>query len=293
MAYTTTDFIADVKLRAFLPTSQATFGSTDILLLADAEMQTAVIPLVQSVRSDYWVTYADSVITVAVANYDIPVRAIGMALRDVQYVESGGLIRSLPQIMIDDIKTTIQGEPEAFYVRQNQVYLYPTPSSTTGTLRLYYQLRPGQLVLTTATGLISSISTVANTATVSSIPSTWSSAFTYDLIRQDGASEPLALDQAVSTVAGTTLTFTATMPTSLRVSDYVALAGQSPIPQIPAELRPVLAQATAVRMMESMMLPGVDFARNTLNKEIETATKLLSPRVSGEVKKIRASHGWL
>jgi hypothetical protein len=295
VAYTTTEFIADVKLRAFLPTSQATFASADILLLADAETQTSVIPLVQSIRNEYWVRYYDHTITAAQANYDIPVRAIGMALRDVQLVASSGQVTSLPQISLEDIQTTTSGEPEAFYLRQNQVYLYPTPISTTGTLRLYYELRPGQLVLTTAAGLISSINTGTNAVTVASIPSAWTASYTYDLIRQDGASEPLAIDQAVSSVASTTLTFSSTLPTSpaLRVSDYVALAGQTPIPQIPAELRPVLAQATAVRMMESMMLPGVDFARRTLDKEIETAVKLLSPRVSGEVKKIRATHGWL
>ena len=293
MAYTTTEFIADVKLRAFIPTSQATFATSDILLLADAETQTTVIPLLQSVRSEYWLTYKDFTITAAQANYDIPVRAIGMGLRDVQVVSSGGEVTSLPQINVEDITTTVSGEPVAFYVKQNQVYLFPTPSSTTGTLRMHYYLRPAQLALTTATGLISTINTGSNYVTVASIPSSWTTSFTYDLIRQDGASEPLAIDQAVTSIASTTITFTSTMPTSLRVNDYVALAGQTPIPQIPAEVRPVLAQATAVRMMESMMLPGVDFARSTLDREIKTATLLLSQRVEGEPKKIRAKHGWL
>lgn len=293
MAYTTTELIADIKLRSFLPTSQATFTSADTLLLADAEMQTAVIPLVQSLRSEYWLTYKDYTITAAQANYDIPVRAIGMSIRDVQYVYASGAVKSLPQMDVEDILTTISGDPSAFYVKQNQIYLWPTPSSTIDTLRVYYQLRPGQLVLTTAAGLISTISTGSNYVTVSSIPSDWDNGDTYDLIRQDGASEPLAIDQAATTVASTTITFTATMPTALRVNDYVALAGQSPIPQIPAELRPVLAQAVAVRMLESMMLPGVDFAKKTLDREIQTATALLTQRVQGEPKKIRASHGWL
>lgn len=293
MAYTTTELIADIKLRAFLPTSQATFTAADVLLLADAEMQTTVLPLIQSLRSEYYVTYKDYSITANQANYDIPVRAVGMTIRDVQYIFASGDVKSLPQMDVEQILTTVAGEPSAFYLRQNQIYLFPTPSSTVDTLRVYYHLRPGQLVATTGAGLISSISTGANTATVASIPSAWTSAFTYDLIRQDGASEPLAIDQAVTTVAATTLTFTSTMPTSLRVSDYIALAGQSPIPQMPAELRPVLAQAVAVRMMESMMLPGVDFARSSLDREVKTATSLLTSRVQGESKKIRATHGWL
>lgn len=293
MAYTTTNFLADVKLRAFIPVSQATFTAADTLLLADAETQTTVIPLLQSVKSDYWLTYKDHTITASQANYDIPARAIGMALRDVQIVSSGGDVTSIPQINVEDVNTTVSGEPVAFYIKQNQVYLFPTPSSTTGTLRLHYYLRPAKLVQTTDAGLISTISTGSNYVTVASIPSAWTTSYTYDLIKQDGASEPLAIDQAATSIASTTITFTSTMPTSLRVSDYVALAGETPIPQIPAEVRPVLAQATAVRMMESMMLPGVDFARSTLDREIKTATMLLSQRVEGESKKIRAKHGWL
>lgn len=293
MAYTTTEFVADVKLRAFIPTSQATFATTDILLLADAETQTTIVPLLQSIRSGYWLTYKDFTITASQANYDIPARAIGMGVMDVQIVSSGGQIKSIPQIGVEDLETTVSAEPEAFYIKQNQIYLYPTPSATSGTLRVHYYLRPAKLVETTAAGLISTIDTGSNYVTVASIPSAWASTNTFDLIKQDGASEPLAIDQAVTSIASTTITFTSTMPTSLRVSDYVALSGETPIPQIPAELRPVLAQATAVRMMESMMLPGVDFARSTLDREIKAATALLSQRVEGEPKKIRARHGWL
>ncbi len=296
MAYTTSDLITDIKLRAFVPTSQNSFTEADFLLMADAEMQTVILPLVQSLRADYYVTHTDRTIAAGQGAYDMPVRAVGMGLKDVHIVDASGVITNLAQIDQSDARTTQTGEPEAFYIRQNQVYLYPTPSSSSGTLRLYFSLRPGKLVLPSAAGTISSIVTASNEVTLSSIPSSWTSTLTYDLIRQDGGGEPLVIDLAASGVTSTTITFASALPSSpvaLRTSDYVALAGQSPLPQMPAELRPVLAQAVAARIRASMRLPGADDAKAILKDEVEAAKILLTPRVQNERKVIPARHGWL
>ena len=48
------------------------------------------------------------------------------------------------------------------------------------------------------------------------------------------------------------LTFTETLPTDLAVGDYVALAGKSPIAQIPYEAHHLLAQLGAIKVNEAL-----------------------------------------
>lgn len=286
MAYTTSDLLADIKLRVFAPSgSTRTFQDTDYLLLADAAMQSIILPMLQSQREEYLVTYKDLAVTADQAAYDIPVRAVGMQLRDVWLVDTDGTLIDLPELNPELRATTLSGDPRAFFLRMNQVHLYPTPSATLRTLRLEYFLRPGKLVETSAAAQISAIDTLTGIVTVGSVPSTWSTTDEYDLVRKDGGGEPRAVDQTVSAVTTTTLTL-ASLPTGLATSDYVSLAGESPIPQVPAELRPVLAQAVAVKVCEAMKLPALEDSRKTLEMEIKAAQLLLTPRVLGAAKKV-------
>jgi hypothetical protein len=95
-------------------------------------------------------------------------------------------------------------------------------------------------------------------------------------------------------VSGTTLTLsTSDLPSRLAVGDWISLAGETPIPQIPDELRPVLAQATAVGVNEAMNLPGLDSARKTLDEMLKAVSLLLTPRVTGAQKKVVQRNGWL
>jgi len=293
MPYLTSDLIADVKDRAFAPTAQETFDEAAILRIADSKVQSVILPLMQSLRSEHYSTWKDEAIVSGVAAYRIPARALGMQLRDVQLVTSSGDVRDLPQIDPEQVTTTTSGEVRAFYMRANRVVLYPTPSASQDgtTLRLHYFLRPGKLVLAIAAAPISVLAS-ATSLTVSSVPSTWTTANTFDFVRAEGASEPLGIDFAASSVS-TTITFTSSVPTDLVLLDYVTLAGESPIPTIPAELRPVLAQATAHQMLQSQKLPGADDAMKLLDMEIRAATTLLTPRVQGAPRTIVARHGWL
>jgi hypothetical protein len=293
--YTTTDFITDVKLRCFAPTSQITFTESDILLLADAEMQTTILPLVQSLREDYLVTYKDTTIVADQANYELPDRGVGLQLREVHIIDGdNGTVFDVPQIDTEQVQTTQSGDVQSFYIRGNELFLYRAPSSVWAgkTLRLYYFLRPSKFVLTTAAAQVATITQASDTVTVSSVPSSWTTSNTFDFVRQKGGSETLGIDYEASAV-GTTIVFTSDMPSRLAVGDYVALAGETPLIQLPPELRPVLAQATACQMLSNMKLPGADDGMKRLETEIKAATVLLTPRVHGETKKIIARHGWL
>jgi hypothetical protein len=287
-SYTTTDFLASVRARGAIPTttnSNNVNNTSNLLALATEELHIKLLPLIMSVREEFYVARKSHTITADQDTYAIPSRASGVVLRDVQIIV-GNDIRSLEPVDSERISTTSSGDPEGYYLEHQNVVLYPTPNSTTGTLRLRYFMRPSRLALTSACAQISAINTSTNTVTVNTVPSSWASTTVVDFIKATPPYQHLAIDQSISSVAGSTITF-ASLPSDLAVNDWIALAEYTPIPQIPFEFHPVLAQMTVVKALESVGdREGAAAAKRDLDEIKQNAIQLVTPRVQGSNKKV-------
>lgn len=287
-SFTTTDFLASVRARGAIPTSTNSSNvnnTTNLLAMATEELHIKLLPLIMSAREEFYVAKKEYAVTANQSEYAIPTRASGVVLRDVQLIK-GTTIYSLNPIDSELITTTGTGSVEGYYLEHNNVVLYPTPGSTSGTLRLRYFIRPSRLAAVTACAQISSIDTTASSVTVSSIPSTWAASTIVDFIKATVPHQNPAIDQSITNVAGTTVTFTS-LPTDLAVGDWIALAEYTPIPQIPYEFQPVLAQMTVVKALESIGdREGAKAARDDLELLKMNALMLITPRVQGSVKKV-------
>jgi len=282
---TTQELLDSIEMRCFAPIDQNTFSSSKLLLLAHEELQSKILPEILSVREEFFVTYTDYSVVANQASYIIPNRAIGMGLREVKIIVGNDVI-NLTQITPEAVTSTTSGSPTSFYIQDNNVVLYPTPSTSANTLRLYYCKRPSKLVLTSDAALISSIDTATKTVTVTAVPTAWSTSNQFDFVKQDGASENLAIDQSITSINSTDITFSNDLPSTLRVGDWVSLRYTSPLVQLPEEYITVLSQATSCRVIQSMRLPGLDSEMAQLKIMLDMAKKLIGPRVSGETKKI-------
>lgn len=286
MPFTTADFLTSVRQRGSIPTTTNASNvnnTTNLLSLATEELHIKLLPLLLSVREEFYVYAKDYTVTADQAAYAIPTRTAGATLRDIQWIE-GNNIRSLPRVDSDFITSTASGTVQGYYLQHNDVILYPTPSSTTGTLRLRYYLRPGRLAATTACAQITAVTTT--TVTVASIPSSWAVGTIVDFIKATPPFHYPSIDQTITALAGTTITFAAVASTVV-VGDWLALAEYSPIPQIPFEFQPVLAQMTVVKALEAIGdREGSAAARKDLEVLQASALALMSPRVSGEAKKV-------
>jgi hypothetical protein len=284
MAYTTADLISAVKRRSFAPVSQNTFSETDLLALADEEVQTLIVPEIMGVREEYFVSYKDTALVANQAAYAIPHRAIGMAVREVKLVDAGGNFIDLPQISPEALSSDATGTPNSFYVRDNSIVLWPTPSAAVGTLRVYFCRAQATLIPTSSAAIVSTV--IGNDVSINGAPAAFTTSETYDFIRGRGGQEVLGEDLAVTGVGASSMSFTATPPSTVIAGDYVAIAGQSPLIQLPREYRVVLTQAVVVRVLKSMRLEGWDVEQKTLDGMVEKARELISPRVIGEPAKI-------
>lgn len=286
MAYSSADLLAAVKRRAFAPTGQNTFPNSDILALADEEMDTLIVPELMAVREEFFLTSTDVPLVAGQAAYPIPDRAIGMAVREVKLVDGSGGFDDLPQITPDSLSSDSSGTPNAFYLRENALVLWPTPNTTSLSLRIYYCRAHSKLIETSAAAVLSSV--VGLTANVNAIPTGWT-AGAYDVIKASGGQEIIVADQTATSVGASSLDFASALPSTAVAGSYISRAGETPIPQVPREYRIALAQAVTVRILKSLRLDGWKEEDETLRGEggmLAQARKLITPRVIGEPQKI-------
>ncbi len=304
--YTNDALVADIKRRTFMPISQITFSDDDLLDFADEEMQIGIVPLLMSVREDYLVTFKEDTITATKASYGMHPRAIGQKLSDVTIVFPNSdattpTETTIPRLQADQaVSGLVNGYP-GFYLRNNKVILQNPTTFAGQKLRQYYFLRPSKLVLTNQASQITRVGPdslgtplAANQVEVNYIPPEFGSNSTFtqtvDLNRNVPGFEILNMDiQAQFNVSTLVVTFPSltSLPEDLAVGDWICLAGQATIAQVPAELHPILAQRVAIKVLESIGdNNNIQFAQGKLREAETTVLGLLSNRVEGEPQKI-------
>jgi len=200
-------------------------------------------------REEYYVYVHDYAITSGQAAYAVPYRAVGGALREIKRI-TGDVIVDLNRLDPEDMAKVESGLPTEFYLQNNNVILYPTPDSTSGTLRLTYFMRPSTLVPVTGCSQITAIDTVTSVVTCSTVTG-WSTSNKFDLISGNSGFVLKALDYTASALSSTTITFS-TLPSDLVVGDWVCLAGESCFPHAPADAQQYLTHLTVVACLEAL-----------------------------------------
>jgi hypothetical protein len=249
-----TALLVSIGRRCRRPNSNATgWADSDLLLVVNEELPPLAAELMR-VRSSFFKTVADTTLTAGTASYRLNTRTIAGTVSMVSLVDSGGVVRDLTEWGEEDLigkDPTDAGTPIAYVVRGNSVVLYPVPDAAL-TLRQVYYRRPNRVVATTAVMAITSVASAPTYA--GSKPSTITSSTPCDIIKYQPHFDSLLDDVTPSSVAiGTSVTFSSSI-TGVVVGDYVCLAGESPMVQLPVEAWTVLSQRCANHLMRG----GVD-----------------------------------
>jgi len=289
MSYTSENLLLSIKLRGQLPDTTNNLNphsDSNILKSATEVLHTMVMPLIMSAREQFYVTEQQIALVPGTNRYEIPSRAAGQVVRDV-YLLSNGEMTRIPQIAPEDAYVPIQSEPQGWYLEHNDVMIYPTPNRA-DTLVIKYFLRPSQIVRVSEAALVTAKN--SNTLSVVSVPSAFaSSAGIYDIISPKSPYEPINFDVSGS-ISGTDISFTSDINAAIGSGFYIALADQTPIPQIPREFMPLLITGTAAMvtqdlgdLQQSMNLHGL------FQKQSENLLSLIVPRNQGDTQKITNS----
>ena len=300
---TTSQLIESIKRRASIPENQSTFETEDFLEFASEEMVLGIIPQVLSVHEDHFIFEENTALESNKSEYEIPRRAIGNKLRDLQFTSNGTDKTELTRIGIGErfAEHDVRSETNLrkFYLKGNKVVLTPSVgTSPSGELVFVYYMRPSALVDEDRVGVIQGINDLGNGTTqivVNAIPDNFNTSIEYDFYKADSPSSILDYDLSATaiSVATNTISFNTTdIPDELQVGDHLAQACEASIPQIPTELHPMLAQMVACRCLESMGdQQGLQSALIKL-KQMETAAGILMDnRVDDAPQKVVNRHG--
>lgn len=260
--FTVTDLLKSIKLRAMVPESQITFNDEALLMFANEEMDLKVVPNLIKVKEEFYITEEVYTLEEGKQRYEIPYRAIGSKVREAYRLSDDQnnklpLTRIQPE-QIDNFQYSNYSNVlglAAFYLQNNDVVLVGEVSG--GKLGLSYYLRPNRLVEPKRVGIITGINTTTGAISISNItfPSNITASSKVDFLQVKPNFKNYKFDVDVISVNPTTKQIfvdPVDIPAELQVGDHIASAGECIIPQIPSELRPMLAQAVACRILEAM-----------------------------------------
>lgn len=291
--FTTVGLVKNTKRRGFIPTGSG-LDTSDLLNVLSEQLRNYIPAFLKGLREEYLI--ASLAIPVTSATVAAPQRAVGAALRTVKWTGNDGTKRQLPRIEPErrqDYALT-DNCPAAYMFEGNNLILVPAVAS--GTLVLAYQQRPGQLVLPSDCGAITAIDTGTRTLSFASLPKSFVDSLLYDFIPGNLGNRPstgnnfaaVALDAAVNSVTRSpfSMVLAATIPSGLRVGDYVCISEETCIPQLPIEIHDLLAQVAAYQVASdtgSTRLVSIQDALTKLEKQLTT---ILSPRNDGSARVI-------
>lgn len=227
--------IASLKRRGLIPTSDEAFNEADFLALIDEEMRTYILPLLRKTREDFLLARAETTVRAGFNRYLLPARCAAEAVR---HVALGPSFTPLRRISSDDAHRGGGG----FYIEDDAVVLVDTPDLSGASLRFVYFYRPNLLVAESACARVAAVDIDARQVTVTATPGTFTTAESYDFVKGTPGFRCHDVNRLISGVAANVMTFEGDLPVGLAVDDYVCLAGETPVPQIPAEAHPLLAQ---------------------------------------------------
>lgn len=272
-----------------MPQYQARFTDDDILAIANEEQEATITPIILSVREEYFVVRESVPVVVGQTKMDIPHRAVGRTLRElnIQLTSGAGFFR-LPRIAIEDAFSYIDnqtlGNPVAFYLMADAFYLVPR-SNVTATVAIWYFLRPNRIVPTSATGTITSVGLTG--VTLDLVPSTITVGSLVDIVNNLPGFQTVYKDLVVSAISGKDVTLTGFDPTGVVVNQILSPAQTTSVIQLPIESQQMLVWAVCVRMLEALAIPDqLAIARQEFSAKVKTGTELLTPRVEGALPKI-------
>lgn len=302
--YSVNQLLLSVKQRAMTADNQNLLSDSDIVRIASEELQAVLIPYIESVKGEYFVTNQDQTFVNGTYVYTLPERATGTKLRDVCLVDQQGNEVLLNYINPEDMKSSFAYSPYqfGFYPKDHNIVLVLGNLIGSGNyqfVRMIYFRRPNTLCTTGVTGnagQVVSFNTVAKTITLDAAPTTWTTNTKFDIINSNPPFQARVDNATITGIAGFVLTFTDDLPSDLAIGDWVSEANFSPIPQIPVECHRLLEALTAARILQYCGDPAYAVMQAMAEDMKRNLIQVLSPRVDGSPRKIplrnRLWGGW-
>jgi len=276
--YTSRSFIDAVKRKIMFPINQATFTDDDILSFANEEMMISQVPAVMQFHEEYFVTYSLVPLEYNKSRYPIPKRAIGMKLRDLNYVDSQYNMYEMSRIDAADAaffqQTNTSSSPYAnrFYMQGNDVVMSPGVTvNPSGSLRFSYYLRPNQLVVDEKSATISGFE---NKITVDNDFVDDQDTFSFGGITYTAVTSAGSTISSISAESVTTITTTTAH--KLTTGQTVVITGSNSLPSIDGTYTVTVINSTSFTIPKKVGTAGSAGSITCKNHFLKGASSVLT-----------------
>lgn len=287
--------VESVRNRAMIPDDITVYDDESILMILNEEIDVGLLDTLMTLFEDNITTHKDVPLT-AERRYPIPHRAVGNKLRELTFVDGNNIyelaridISELPDYRYDDGYTGTGRD--VFYVEGDEVVLINPRFRDHANLRMHFHIRPNYIVLEDNCAQITDINRQTGLIQFSSIPKEFTSLNLADFVQNKSPNKILGIDIPVSNVSISTRNIQVNpkdIPRRLEVGDWVCFSEESPFPNVPTELHPVLAQRAAVHILEAIGdTENLGAALRKLAQMEKSVQKLIDDRVEGAPRKIK------
>lgn len=296
--------VESVRNRAMLPEDTSVYTDSNILAIANEEMDVQLLDKLLSLHEEHLTVHVD-IPKNSNGIYDIPYRAIGNKIRDVVMI-TGETQYELTQISIGELPDYIFDTAsfseglDKFYVESNQIKIL-NKSRNYDTIRIYFYIRPNVLTKLSECSVITDTETDIENNTYTIQTTKFPAKFeneklsTFDIVgfRTPNKIKGWDLNKIGELdVENNKITFAYSdvkdFIEEIKMGDYLCKSEESPVPNIPTEMHPLLSQLTAVHILEALGdSEGLANAERRLQKLNAAVMSLVDDRVELAPKKIK------
>jgi len=301
--YTTNSLIEAIKLKGMIPTSQNTINTENFITFINEEMDLGVLPHILAFHEDNFTRSEVVSLTAGQYKYQIPSRAVGNKLKDVYLMDYNGNLLEMTRISngeLSDYNQRYQNSA-AFYLEGDSIVLLGEVTST-DKLKFLYHTRPNRIVQESRAAKILSVS--GSTVVIGAIPTSGGSNLLTvgtkcDIVRAKSPHSCAVIDSSIVSINAVDNTHVITLSdtnlaTVVKPGDYLNLAEETIIPQVPPELHGLLAQRVVARCLEALGDSAGLQAANAKIAELEIKTgSLIDNRVENAPQKVKNRWGLL
>ena len=283
--YCTAALLRRWKLKAFT-SSSSSLSDQEILDLLNDSLRSYVVPMMGSLREEFWVGKSDIVVNTDVnGSIDIP-DSVASSLRTVAWSNAGILV-PLTRIEPENAFPYLSQQsalPYGFMLRGNTLIVLPKAPNIE--MHLTAMLRPPQMVLTEEAALIDTAA--GATLTLDSVPVEWQATTPTSVDLISGVSPFGGIGTfGVSSLVVATKTLVLTTSPTLTGEAWVADVARSPFASVSCELYPLLEQDAIVQFFGSGVgdkrAPAAEKRRDTL---LAMVKRPMAPRTQGNAQVI-------
>lgn len=298
VALFTDDLVSTIQRDSFLTTAQGNFSPDTLLSIAQDHLEATLMPMLLSERDGWFRVSIDIPFVANQADYTIPTYAMYGGLESVQYLStSSQQLRpdQLTRVEIENLglvlPSTTTGTPCFFSLNSSAITVYPTPNATQDSMRIWYDRRPGVMIVKSEAAQVASINYSTGVVTYTGAPPvTFTSTSQQDFY--NGQSPYQLKDQATATAqSGSTQTFPVIDAAFLSAGDWVCLRDQTVFLPVPQELKSFLSDLVIASLARTQQDANLYQAQvQIISAKAKQVLSSTGNRTPGNPKKIRMTN---